>query len=359
MRLGQALDSESTGSRNRRFTSYDRSSVTSLDYAINRHYDSQQGRFTQVDPIGMGSVSLTSPQTLNLYAYCVNDPINHADPSGLGLFSFLRKAFKWIGIAVSIALIALSIVGLTIVLPALSGLGLSGLASAATWASIGMLVTGALGLVSQFVPGKIGFIAGLTLLGLNVYNAINSFLQTRSFGFYFQGQCPPDCAGQIFLPPVSAGNIYAHYTIWERLWGVTKTVGGGVWTGYKGLATFMSGYNEQAVPVARHVRHLGEWATGIHVVDENSGLYGAGGWSQIGADIALGGEAILGEEGLNVAGRIALDKPHLFRRLGGRWSHLQLDLWRAGIKNSDFLHVRVPLFVNASKRWAKEVFFRF
>jgi RHS repeat-associated protein len=68
--------------------------IDSFDYAINRHYDPQQGRFTQVDPIGMGSVSLTSPQTLNLYAYCINDPINYLDPSGLGFISFLKKLFN-------------------------------------------------------------------------------------------------------------------------------------------------------------------------------------------------------------------------------------------------------------------------
>src|SRR5439155_15163001 len=101
-----------TGATNRRFTTYDRSLNTGLDYAVNRHYDPQQGRFTQVDPIGMGSVSLMSPQTLNLYAYCTNDPINHIDPSGLGFFSFLKKAFKWIGIAVSVALIVVGIGGL-------------------------------------------------------------------------------------------------------------------------------------------------------------------------------------------------------------------------------------------------------
>jgi RHS repeat-associated protein len=95
--FGTALNAESTGSTNRRFTSYDRSAATGLDYAVNRHYDSQQGRFTQVDPIGMRSVSLSSPQTLNLYAYCTNDPINHTDPSGLGFFSFLKKIFKGIG----------------------------------------------------------------------------------------------------------------------------------------------------------------------------------------------------------------------------------------------------------------------
>jgi len=51
--FGTALNAESTGATNRRFTSYDRSVTTGLDYAYDRHYDSQQGRFTQVDPIGM------------------------------------------------------------------------------------------------------------------------------------------------------------------------------------------------------------------------------------------------------------------------------------------------------------------
>jgi RHS repeat-associated protein len=104
-----------TGGTNKRFTSYDRSPLTGLDYAVNRHYDSQQGRFTQVDPIGMRSVSLESPQTLNLYAYCMNDPVNHTDPSGLGFFSFLKKIFKailkilsnkWVQIALMVAMIA-------------------------------------------------------------------------------------------------------------------------------------------------------------------------------------------------------------------------------------------------------------
>jgi RHS repeat-associated protein len=80
-----------TGSTNKRFTTYDRSAITGLDYALNRHYDPQQGRFTQVDPIGMKSTSLGSPQTMNLYAYRTNDPINHTDPSGLGFISFLKE----------------------------------------------------------------------------------------------------------------------------------------------------------------------------------------------------------------------------------------------------------------------------
>ena len=87
---GVALGAESTGATNRRFTSYERSGATGLDYAINRHYDPLQGRFTQVDPIEMDAVDLTDPQTLNMYAYCGNDPVNYTDPAGL----FFKKLFK-------------------------------------------------------------------------------------------------------------------------------------------------------------------------------------------------------------------------------------------------------------------------
>jgi RHS repeat-associated protein len=94
--FGTALNAESTGSTKRRFTTYDRSAVTGLDYAVNRHYDSQQGRFTQVDPIGMQSASIENPQTLNLYAYCANDPVNRTDPDGM-FWGALKRLFRKIG----------------------------------------------------------------------------------------------------------------------------------------------------------------------------------------------------------------------------------------------------------------------
>ncbi|HYX29056.1 MAG TPA: RHS repeat-associated core domain-containing protein [Pyrinomonadaceae bacterium] len=110
--FGTALNAESTGSTNRRFTSYDRIATTGLDYAYNRHYDSQQGRFTQVDPAGMKATCIERPQTLNLYSYVTNDPVNQADPTGLGFFSFLKKVFKIIAIAVAVALIVIAVVTL-------------------------------------------------------------------------------------------------------------------------------------------------------------------------------------------------------------------------------------------------------
>lgn len=65
------------------FTTYDRSNVASLDYAVNRSYSSGQGRFTTVDPIGMASGSILDPQSNNLYAYTQNNPVDFTDPTGL------------------------------------------------------------------------------------------------------------------------------------------------------------------------------------------------------------------------------------------------------------------------------------
>ncbi len=103
----------------KRFTSYDRSDTTKLDYAVNRHYSSAQGRFTQVDPIGMSATSLSDPQSLNLYAYCNNDPINQIDPSGL----FSWKAFlKIVGIVLIAIAVVVAVLAIVSVLNVLSGL---------------------------------------------------------------------------------------------------------------------------------------------------------------------------------------------------------------------------------------------
>jgi RHS repeat-associated protein len=72
-----------------KFTTYERDG-TGLDYAVNRHYNPRQGRFNQVDPLGMGASSLADPQSLNLYSYVRNNPVNFIDPSGLCLAVLYR-----------------------------------------------------------------------------------------------------------------------------------------------------------------------------------------------------------------------------------------------------------------------------
>jgi RHS repeat-associated protein len=163
--FGTALTAESTGSTNRRFTSYDRSSTTGLDYAANRTYDSLQGRFTQVDPIGMKSVDLKNPQTLNLYAYCTNDTVNQLDPDGLGFFSFLKKLFIGIGRVVSAVGKAISSV--------LNN----------KWVRIAVFIAGFI------LPGLGGLLYTVVDTALKIYNRVADFAaQLQLLGSLLQGK---------------------------------------------------------------------------------------------------------------------------------------------------------------------------
>ncbi len=63
-----------------RFTNYERDSESGTDYAVNRQYSMNTGRFLQPDVIGGHRVN---PQSLNRYAYSLNDPANLMDPLGL------------------------------------------------------------------------------------------------------------------------------------------------------------------------------------------------------------------------------------------------------------------------------------
>ncbi len=68
------------------FATYTRDSATGLDYADQRYYASNFGRFMSPDPYLAkidGAFEPRKPQTWNHYAYVVNDPINLHDPSGL------------------------------------------------------------------------------------------------------------------------------------------------------------------------------------------------------------------------------------------------------------------------------------
>lgn len=63
-----------------KFTSYERDSESLNDYAIERTHINRLARFSSPDPLA-GSIS--DPQSLNRYAYSLNDPPNMADPTGL------------------------------------------------------------------------------------------------------------------------------------------------------------------------------------------------------------------------------------------------------------------------------------
>lgn len=178
---GVALNAESSGVTNRRFTSYDRSPSTGLDYASNRFYDSMQGRFTQVDPLEMRAANLSDPQSLNMYAYCGNDPVNHVDPSGLffgKLWRFIKKALKIIAVAIAVAVAVITIV----YAPALSVKVVLGIISAVANAAkavldfFGLTKVGAIFGIISAGAGFIGSLRGLGGTGLlklkNLFKAV-------------------------------------------------------------------------------------------------------------------------------------------------------------------------------------------
>jgi len=59
---------------------------TGLYYYRARYYNPYIGRFLQTDPIGYGD-------GINWYRYCGNNPVNHADPSGLLIQGWNSKNF--------------------------------------------------------------------------------------------------------------------------------------------------------------------------------------------------------------------------------------------------------------------------
>jgi RHS repeat-associated protein len=78
--FGTELAFTNTCPQNYKFTGYERDAETGTDHAIYRQYSSSLGRFMQPDPLP-GTVS--KPQSLNRYAYVLNDPLNWTDRLGL------------------------------------------------------------------------------------------------------------------------------------------------------------------------------------------------------------------------------------------------------------------------------------
>ena len=65
-----------------RYRGYYQDVETGLYYLQSRYYDPTTMRFINADDPNVIQMGSTEKQELNLYAYCVNDPVNCVDPSG-------------------------------------------------------------------------------------------------------------------------------------------------------------------------------------------------------------------------------------------------------------------------------------
>jgi RHS repeat-associated protein len=62
------------------FTGQRRDEESGLDYFLARYHSGELGRFTTPDPVGG---SKANPQSMNQYAYVLNNPLAYVDPTGL------------------------------------------------------------------------------------------------------------------------------------------------------------------------------------------------------------------------------------------------------------------------------------
>jgi RHS repeat-associated protein len=87
-----------TANDREKYATYTRDSNSGMDYAMNRYYSSQWGRFLSPDR-RWRSAKPDNPQSWNRYTYVLGDPTNLTDPSGLyycaspGLYNLCPVAY--------------------------------------------------------------------------------------------------------------------------------------------------------------------------------------------------------------------------------------------------------------------------
>ena len=125
-----------------RYRGYYYDTETGLYYLNARYYSPEWRRF--ISPDAAEYLDPETPNGLNLYAYCYNDPINYADPSGHD-----PEWWQWALFGVGAALVAVA-AGMAI-------LGTGGVAAFGMGALIGSAVVGGAGAV---VGGVVGYATG-------------------------------------------------------------------------------------------------------------------------------------------------------------------------------------------------------
>jgi RHS repeat-associated protein len=74
------------GTQDRSFTGQDQSTTPAVYDFMFRKYDPTAGRWLSPDPAGWDSTDATNPQSLNRYAYTMNNPLSNIDLLGLDCF---------------------------------------------------------------------------------------------------------------------------------------------------------------------------------------------------------------------------------------------------------------------------------
>ncbi len=134
---------------------------TGLYYLNSRYYDPEIGRFINIDDITVLDITNIALNGINLYAYCLNNPVNEVDESGKVLLTLLIAAL--VGMAAS----AIVSVGTQLITTGTVN-GWQVLTDALFGGLAGMVAVSGLGAVGLF------FVQGLISAGNTVVNSLIS-----------------------------------------------------------------------------------------------------------------------------------------------------------------------------------------
>ena len=171
-------------------------SETGLYYLNSRYYEPNTCRFINADDISMLEVTQNSINGLNLYAYCLNNPVNDSDTEGKASW------WQWLLFGIGAALVVAAAVVLTVTSGgAFAGLAGSIIVGAAKGAFIGAAVGSVVGVAGGAVYSAVtgaalgqsilsGFLMGFgigAIVGVVIGGAVGGVQYSSMFGRSFSG----------------------------------------------------------------------------------------------------------------------------------------------------------------------------
>ena len=155
-------------------------------YLNSRYYDPLIGRFVSADDVSVLSVEQGNLLQYNLYAYCLNNPVNMADDSGSIAFITVAKVICEVGLGVASYMLSSAITGEKITL---EGIAVSATASffgtfGKKLAIVSAVINGVATAVSSYKNGEeFGTALFLgTVSGLASYYSVNTIAEKVSPG---------------------------------------------------------------------------------------------------------------------------------------------------------------------------------
>ena len=124
-----------------------------LYYLNSRYYDGYTGRFISPDSLGYLGAN-GDLNSYNLYAYCSNNPVNFADPSGHSITALILCGIALIGMGLTIG-------GVATDNNVMTAIGLTMVAVPAMISGVGAIVSGSVGAPILFASGVATTVAGV------------------------------------------------------------------------------------------------------------------------------------------------------------------------------------------------------